>query len=229
MQIYPSIDILNGRAVRLEQGDFSRSTDYGDALECAQQMQSQGITHVHIVDLEFVKSNGASSSVDIIQEIAKTTSLKIQIGGGIRSLEKAQRMLQYCSEVVLGSIFFTDEDATEKILSTIDHTQVVVSIDFSKGRPAIHGWLQYANKSDKQIESMLKKFGVTTIIVSDIDRDGLLQGSDIGLFSKWVEKGFQIIASGGIVSKDDISKLGLIGVSGVIIGRSYYEGTIDLL
>lgn len=228
MKIYPSIDILKGQAVRLEQGDFDRCTDYGSAVAHAKRMESQGIREVHIVDLEYVKSNGKYSSIDIIEEIAKTTSLKIQIGGGIRNLKKAQQMLGFCSEVVLGSVFFTDEEATKEILSTIDHTQVVVSIDFSNGKPAIHGWLQHVNKSDQQIEASLKKIGVTTIIVSDIDRDGLLQGPDIGLFSKWVDKGFRVIASGGIATQDDISNLASLGVDGVIIGRSYYENKIDL-
>ena len=227
MIIYPAIDIYNGKCVRLLQGKFEEVTVYFDnPLDAAKKWMDLGAEWIHVVDL-----NGAIEGKPInlrpIEEIMTGINLPIQIGGGIRSQEIAEIFLTMgAGRIVLGSAALEDPDLVQVLCSKFEE-RIAVGLDARDGKLAIHGWKDTSEKDALTVCKEFKEMGISTIIYTDITRDGMLTGPNFEGIQKVGSAGIGLIASGGISSLDDLKKLKALGVDGAILGKALYENKID--
>ena len=229
MIIYPAIDIINGKCVRLQQGSYSDVTVFGDnPVEMAVKWESQGAQYLHVVDLDGAKS-GKSENAEVIKQIAGKLSIPVQLGGGIRSLESIETILSNgVSRVILGTSAVNNQELLKAALKEY-RDKIVVGIDAKDGMVAIHGWEKTSDFTAIEFARRVEDFGVKTIIYTDISRDGMLKGPNLTAMSdmaKSVE--INVIASGGVSCLKDITDLKPTGVSGVIVGKALYTGNVDL-
>ncbi len=231
MLILPAIDLINGQAVRLLHGDYDKLTVYDtDPVAVAKRFESAGAKWLHVVDLEGAR-DGGTPNIDTVAAIVANTSLNVEIGGGIRSLELAERYLSVgVNRVILGTVAVTNPDVLDKMLEKFG-TRVALGVDLRGESVAIKGWLEEAPlKKDEFFALMIEK-GVRDFIVTDISRDGAMRGTNVCLYRTLVEKypECNFVASGGVSSYEDISALCEVGgVWGAIIGRACYTGDIEL-
>ena len=231
MKIFPAIDLYDGKAVRLYKGDYAAMTVYNDdPLIVVKDFERCGAEYIHIVDLEGAKS-GLTPNFNAIQKIAASTSLFIEVGGGIRSLEACERMLSCgVDRVIIGTAAVTDE---EFLIKAIDKygDKIAVGADVKDGFVALKGWVE---KSGVDLSSFLQRMcqlNVQTVICTDISKDGAMIGTNREMYAQLIEQfsgKLNIIASGGVSTLDDVISLKRIGVEGAIIGKAYYIGAIDL-
>lgn len=229
MIIIPAIDIIGGKCVRLTKGDYSRMKEYSaDSLAVARKFEENGARFLHVIDLEGAKK-GKSVNVKTVLKIAKNTGLELQVGGGIRTFEIAKKMLDNgVKKVILGTMALENRKLLKKLIDEFGEDRIIVSIDMRKRMIATRGWLK-DNKNDlKTIFKKLKIAGVKTLIITDIDKDGMLEGPNFKLIKSIAKNDFQIIAAGGITSAEDIKKLRKLNLYGAIIGKALYENNIDL-
>ncbi len=241
MLIIPAIDLKNGKVVRLRQGDFLQEKVYSDdALGIARKWASQGASFIHIVDLDGAAS-GVPANLDLAGEIAREISIPVEVGGGIRTEKAIKDVLdQGIKRVVLGTRACQDPEFAERIIAKFKD-KIIVSIDSRGGKIQTNGWTKTALQvefrtaypsSPASLAKTLKEFGAETIICTDISKDGMLTGPDVGAIERFLEETkIKIIVSGGIASLEDISKLKRLepkGVEGVIIGKDLYEDKVDL-
>ena len=226
MILYPAIDILNGRAVRLLHGKRGEVTDYGDPVVCARRWADAGARILHVVDLSgaFGEASGFEKTLERIAGLG----LPVQSGGGLRSMEDIRRRFRAGADrVVLGTVCVEQPEilyeAAEKY-----HAKIVAGIDAASGRLAVRGWTQVSDKDAFEFGCEAKALGLTDAVFTDIGRDGALVGVNLTDTVKMGETGLNIIASGGIRSIDDLRALKAKGVYGAILGRAIYTGTIDL-
>ncbi|MBA3682458.1 MAG: 1-(5-phosphoribosyl)-5-[(5-phosphoribosylamino)methylideneamino]imidazole-4-carboxamide isomerase [Bacteroidetes bacterium] len=231
MEIIPAIDVIDGKCVRLSQGDYSKKTIYNEnPLEVALKFESIGIKRLHLVDLDGAKQ-GKLINYRILEKIASKTKLKIDFGGGIKTDEDIQSIFDHgASMAAIGSIAVKNKSLFYSWLKKYGSERILLGADVKEEKLAINGWLETTDVLlfDFINENILK--GVTTIFCTDISKDGLLQGPSIELYEKIISK-FQklnLIASGGVSTIKDLEKLKDIGCSGVIIGKAIYEGRIKL-
>lgn len=229
MLIIPAIDIIGGKCVRLNQGDYSKVKNYNyDPVEVAQKFKKEGIKLLHIVDLEGAKEGKLWNFKKII-EIAKKTGLNLQVGGGIRTLEDATKILKSgIKRVILGTSALNNPKLVKTLIRTFGVDRVAVSVDVKNEMVMINGWTKNSNLSLKKTLLGLKKTGVKILIFTDIKQDGMLKGVNLGNIKKVLGKGFKVIAAGGITSMKDVKQLEKLGVFGCIIGKALYEGKIEL-
>ena len=229
MIIYPAIDILDGNAVRLKYGDYSQVTVYGKPEEMLRKWEDCGAEYVHIVDL-----NGARSDHDTnaktIESIAKTTGLSMQVGGGIRTMSDIIRYFDCgVDRVILGSACVSDPELIEQAVARFGSERIVCGADAKNGRIATEGWLKSTNVTLLELCKKMKSSGVSTVICTDISKDGALNGTNtdnISAIKQYVD--MNVIASGGISKLDDIIKIKTLGAYGAIIGRALYENKFKL-
>lgn len=229
MDILPAIDLIGGKAVRLFRGDYEKMTIYGNSpLDTAMAFAQAGAEYLHLVDLDGAK-DGNNPNLEIIRAIASETSLEIELGGGIRSIETVEFYLEMgIKRIILGTSAVTDPVFLEEALSHFGD-RIAVSVDLKKGRVATHGWTQLSSLSGREFCKRLQEKGVQTIICTDISKDGAMNGINEKLYRELSsELSLDIIASGGVTSIDDLIKLSNIGVAGAIIGKAIYTGSIDL-
>jgi len=230
MIIYPAIDIKNGKCVRLLQGKADAETIYGEnPVEVAKKWEDMGARFLHVVDLDGAFS-GDSLNMDIIKKIARGSSIPIQVGGGIRTMEKIEEYLQLpgVKRVIIGTSAITNPDLLNKAVARYGE-QVAVGIDAKNGKLAIHGWVESTEIDAVSFGKDLKALGVDTVIYTDISKDGMLSGPNLESTKELIEKsGLNIIASGGIRSIQDIKNIKEIGATGAIIGKALYTGKINL-
>lgn len=230
MRLYPAIDIRNGKCVRLKQGDFNEVTVYDeDPVAVAQKWADAGAEYIHVVDLDGALA-GSAVNLKVISDIAKTTGLPVQTGGGIRTLENIKDRLDAgVARVIIGTKAVTDPKFVAEAIKEFGADKIVVGLDGRDGKAATHGW---ENESDLTILDLARDFaamGVKTIVYTDISRDGMLSGPDIMYTEKLIdETAIDIIASGGIATSNDLEILEQIGAEGAILGKSLYENKIDL-
>lgn len=231
MKIVPAIDLIGGKAVRLLHGDYNKLTVYdNDPLTVAKRFAASGAEWLHAVDLEGAR-DGNTPNIATVSALAKQSGLKVEIGGGIRSVETAKRYLDAGVErVILGTAAVTDPEMLEACLRECDG-RVVVGVDLRGETVAIKGWLEEAPiKRDDFFASMIEK-GVRDFIVTDISRDGAMKGTNVELYEYLCKTycGCNIVASGGVSSYDDIEALSKIEVLwGAIVGKACYTGAIDV-
>jgi len=229
MIVLPAIDLYEGKAVRLFQGDYAQMTVYsGDSLGVARAFFSAGAQFVHIVDLEGAKS-GATPNFDLVAAIAKDSGLNVEVGGGIRSAETVRRYLDAgVARVILGTAAANDVDFVRELVQEFGEA-IAVGVDLKDGRVAVNGWTEMSGLSGEEFCAGLEAAGVRTVICTDVSRDGAMQGANHALYKTLLESfGMRFIASGGVSSLDDISALKALGLYGAIIGKAYYTGAFDL-
>lgn len=229
MYIFPAIDLYGGEAVRLYKGDYNQKTVYNTSpLTVAREFEAQGAEFVHIVDLEGAK-DGTTPHLAIVEAIAKNTSLKVEIGGGIRSMETVDRYIDAgVSRVILGTAAVLDRDFLKTALSKYGD-KIAVGADIKDGRVAIKGWLETAPLTCEEFFWDMQTLGVSTIICTDISKDGAMMGTNRELYRELSARfHVNIVASGGVSSLEDVKALRDMGLYAAIIGKAYYIGAVDL-
>jgi len=226
MKLYPAIDLHEGKAVRLFKGDYNQVTDYGDPKSQALKWKEAGATFLHLVDLDGAK-DGGFKNLEAVKAIL-STGIDAELGGGIRSLEQIDVLLSIgIKRVILGSSAL-NLDFVKQAIDKYGSEKIVVGIDCKNMMVATHGWLNTSDIEATDFANKLKNIGVKTIIFTDIAKDGTLTGISVESTKKMVETGLDIVASGGAKSLDDIKIAEEIGCEGIILGKSIYNGNIDL-
>lgn len=229
MNIFPAIDLFDGKAVRLYKGDYQNMTVYSDRPEeIAVDFYSQGAKYMHVVDLEGAKS-GETPNIETVKKLVKSTDAFVEVGGGIRSLEVIERYLTAgVNRVILGTAAVNDKafliEAVKKYGDAI-----AVGVDIKDGYVAIKGWTEKSDLEGLAFCKQMQDLGVKTIICTDISKDGAMQGTNHSLYKTLAKTlNINVIASGGVSSIDDIIKLSSLGIYGAIIGKAYYTGAISI-
>lgn len=229
MNIFPAIDLYEGAAVRLFKGDYNQMTVYDkNPLNIAKQFETCGAKFLHMVDLEGAKT-GLTPNLETIKNIVENTSLFVELGGGIRSMETIEKYLSIgVSRVILGTAAITDETLLDEAIAKYGE-KIAVGVDIKYGFVAIKGWTE---KSAFTFEDFCKKMqdkGVKTLICTDISKDGAMKGTNRELYKSLSEQlDLDIIASGGVSSIEDVKALREMNLYGAIIGKAYYTNAIDL-
>ena len=229
MKLYPAIDLYEGKAVRLFKGEYQQMTVYNEnPLAVARDFQNTGATCIHLVDLEGAKF-GTTSNLPVVERIVKATDLFVEVGGGIRNMETIDAYLGIgVNRVILGTAAVTDRTFLEAALAKYGE-KIAVGVDLKDGFVAIKGWTEKSQWTAEAFFSDLEKLGVSTVICTDISRDGAMQGTNRGLYRELSQKyNIQLIASGGVSSLEDVQALNAMNLHGAIIGKAYYTGAIDL-
>ncbi|MDA0815616.1 MAG: 1-(5-phosphoribosyl)-5-[(5-phosphoribosylamino)methylideneamino]imidazole-4-carboxamide isomerase [Chloroflexi bacterium] len=229
MEIIPAIDILNGKCVRLAQGDYSRETVFGDdPVAMALRWVSQGAKRIHVVDLDGARS-GLPTNAEIVSDIADSTNAAVQTGGGIRNMEAVNRLLDAgVDRVVIGTAAVKDPQFLREAVATAGE-HLIVSVDAREGRVSLEGWTEATNISAIQLIERLSSSGVGRIVYTDILRDGVTDGPNFEMYERLTSAtSVKVIAAGGVGSVDDIRRLSECGVEAAIVGRALYTGDIKL-
>jgi phosphoribosylformimino-5-aminoimidazole carboxamide ribotide isomerase len=232
MQLIPAIDLMNGKIVRLTRGEAKTAkiyeTEFGTPVEAAKRWRGEGAGKLHIIDLDAAFTLGNNHSV--IAEVAKNVKLPIQVGGGIRSYETAEKLLQTgITQVILGALAFSDPSAIGKIQKKFGTESVIVALDNKDGLIMVEGW---KTATAMTVNDALEKYtalGVHRFLITSIAQDGMLTGPDLQTLSQaTLYPNAKIVAAGGIGSIGDLAALKEIGVEGAVIGKALYEGRFIL-
>lgn len=231
MEIIPAIDIIDGKCVRLTQGDYSQKTEYGDnPLEMAQRFEQAGIKRLHLVDLDGAKAKKIINK-NVLASITQNTSLKVDFGGGVQSDKDIKLAYEYgAAQVTGGSIAVKNPALFENWLKVYGSEKIILGADARDRKIAISGW-QETTTTD--VISFIREYvgkGIQYVICTDVAKDGLLQGPSIDLYKDILREipGVKLIASGGVSSVKDLEDLEECGVYGTIVGKAFYEGRISL-
>lgn len=229
MNIYPAIDMVEGRAVRLKQGRADDMTVYGDPLMLARQFYGEGARYLHMVDLDGAFT-GEGGNKALALEIARQVPAKIQLGGGIRDMATIERLLEGgISRVILGTAALKDPELVREAIKRYGGERIAIGIDARDGRVAVQGWVEGSDVTPLELALSMREAGALYIIYTDIARDGMLSGPSLSSIGDLVEKsGMRIIASGGVSSPEDVEKVKQLGCEGAIIGKALYEGRLTL-
>lgn len=233
LDLYPAIDLRAGRCVRLMQGDYGRETVYGDdPVAQARIFADAGAPWIHVVDLDAART-GEPVNRDVVAAIAREVTIPVQAGGGVRSVAAARALADAgVIRVVIGTAAIENPSLAEELAG--QGIRVAVGLDGRRGRVATHGW---ETETDLDVVDVARRFedlGVDAVVVTEIERDGTLEGPDIDGLSRMLSgTTLDVIASGGVGTTDDLRRLAALAVdrrtlSGVIAGRAIYEGTVDL-
>ena len=229
MNIFPAIDLYQGKAVRLFKGDYAQMTVYSDhPEEVARDFQKKGAGYMHLVDLEGAKV-GTPANLPTIRRILEATDLFTEVGGGIRSMETVEAYLSVgVDRVILGTAAVTDEGFLKSAISRYGE-KIAVGVDLKDGYVAIRGWTEKSELTAETFLARMEALGVSTVICTDISRDGAMQGTNRDLYRQLSRKfSVKLIASGGVSTLEDIRRLREMGLYGAIVGKAYYLGAIDL-
>ena len=229
MILLPAIDLYDGKVVRLTKGDYAQMTVYrDDPAAQAADFQAAGARWLHAVDLEGAK-DGATPNFPVIREICRRTSLKVEVGGGIRSLDTIQKYLDAgVARVILGTAAVTDPTFLTDALDRFG-AQAAVGVDLKDGAIAIRGWKETASERAEDFFARLCGMGAKTVICTDISRDGMLGGTNVELYRDLSRRfPLDFIASGGVTSISDVRALKKLGLYGAILGKALYTGALDL-
>ena len=229
MILFPAIDIVGGRAVRLFKGDYAQMTVYSDdPASVAMDFKACGAGHIHIVDLEGAR-DGGTPNLDAVLGIKAASGLFCEIGGGIRAMEVVDRYLGAgIDRVILGTAAIEDESLLTQAVEKYGE-RIAVGADLKDGFIAVKGWLESSAVTAHEFFSKMQSLGVRTVICTDISRDGAMRGTNRELYKELSQKyDMDITASGGVSSMDDITALRDMGLYAAIIGKAYYTGAIDL-
>lgn len=227
--VIPAIDLLNGKCVRLQQGNYQRVTEYSaDPIGTALQFQNQGSVWLHVVDLDGAKI-GKPMNQSTIFELVNKTNLRIQVGGGIRTVETARMYLDAgVDRIILGTAAIQQPQIITDLINRYGTEKVAVSLDVKKSQVMMGGWTIGTAVSVVEVLQQFKKNNLQYIITTDISKDGMLAGLNLDLAKTIQEDGFQVIVSGGISSQADVDLVKSGGFAGMIIGKALYEDKITL-
>lgn len=232
MYLLPAIDILDGKAVRLAGGDYAKVTVYNnDPVLQAQLFEEAGAEWLHVVDLDGAR-DGSPANVDVVAAILRRTKLHVEVGGGIRTLDAARRMLDTGADrVIFGTALVRDPDLAQAAVEEFGCDAVVAGIDAKDGDVKVEGWVSGAETSALELASRMAQVGYEHLVYTDIARDGLRTGIAPAAYVEMCQAfGNPVIASGGIASITDILELAKVSqaIEGVIAGRAIYEGAFSV-
>ena len=231
IEIIPAIDLIDGKCVRLKQGDFSQKKIYSEnPLEVARDFKSKGIKRLHVVDLDGAKL-GRVTNLNVLEKIAAETGLKIDFGGGIKTNDDIEAVFAAGAKIAsIGSVAVREPEKFFGWMEKYGSEKILLGADVKDGKVAINGW---QTTTELEILPFLKSYyaqGVTNVFVTDISKDGLLEGTALQLYADILEylPRLHLIASGGVSSLEEVAELEKIGCAGVIIGKAIYEDRINL-
>lgn len=229
MILFPAVDILDNRAVRLLYGQRDKVTDYGDPVELALRWSDMGAQYLHVVDLNGAFDDSAVNR-ETLKRLVKELKIPVQLGGGIKTLDKIKYYLEEVgvTRVIVGTACVTAPDVADKACALYGN-KIVAGIDCKDGFVAIKGWVEKSDLTAQKVALDMKERGSDTVVYTDISRDGALTGVNVDATAELAKNtGMKIIASGGMSCIDDIKKLMQKDVYGAILGRAIYSGNIDL-
>lgn len=230
MLVIPAIDLMNGKVVRLLKGDprdMKYYEHFGKPVDVAKRWESEGARWVHIVDLD--AALGAGDNIGVISSIIQSLKIQAQVGGGIRSLERAHQLIALgAARIVVGSLAFKSPNALKVLLDEFGDNRIAVALDHLNGVVKVGGWREPTRFGLREAAKFFIDMGVKFFLVTSIQRDGAMSGPDVENLSRVLDLGANVMASGGVRSLDDIAVLKDLGVYGVIVGRALYEGCFSL-
>ena len=229
MNLFPAIDLIGGKAVRLVKGDYAQVTVYSDSpVKVAKYFEECGAKYLHVVDLEGAR-DGSLANLETIKDIIKNTGLFVEVGGGIRSIETVKKYIDAgAKRVIIGTAAVTDPEFLETAVKEYGE-KIAVGVDIKDGMVAIKGWTETSALSCFDFCEKLSGMGIKTIICTDISKDGLLAGTNLELYRELSARfSMDITASGGVSTLDDVRKLCEMDMYGAILGKALYTGNIDL-
>lgn len=241
VELYPAIDIIDGRAVRLVQGDFGRRTDYGDPFEAATRLAAEGPPWLHVVDLDAART-GSPVNRDVVAAIARAVGVPVQVGGGVRDELAARALLEAgVARVVVGTAALAQPDLVAALIAHHPGA-VAVGLDYrlsaspgpvARREVAVRGWSAGSGTDLTAALASLAEMGVTTVVVTAIDQDGTLSGPDLEGLAVALESGMAVVASGGVGSLTDLQSLACLrragrGLTGVVVGRALHDGRFSV-
>ena len=231
IELIPAIDLIDGKCVRLSQGDYDRRKVYDeDPTEVAKMFEDNGITRLHVVDLDGAKAQHIVNYA-VLERIAACTRLVIDFGGGLKSDDDLRIAFECGAQMITGgSVAVKNPDLFAAWLARYGNDRIILGADVKDGKIAVGGWLESSEQELMPFIADYRAKGIAKVIVTDIARDGMLQGPSTALYEEILQKTPDIclIASGGVASIADIERLDAMGVSGVIFGKAIYEGRINL-
>lgn len=229
MLIFPAIDLYEKKAVRLYKGDYARMTVYSDnPLDVAKTFREAGAEYIHMVDLEGAKE-GTSPNFAIVRSVAQNSNLRVEVGGGIRDEDTVARYIDAgVMRVIFGTAAVSDGAFVEKMCKKYGD-KIAVGVDLKDGEVAVKGWTEKSGISGMDFCKRMQETGVSTIICTDISRDGAMRGTNRALYKALSERfSMNIVASGGVSAIDDVKALRDMNIYGAIVGKAIYTGDIDL-
>lgn len=229
MEIFPAIDIRNAKVVRLTKGDYDVMKVYrNDPTEVAKEFLAAGAHNLHVVDLDGAR-DGSLANFESIKALANTKGLFIEVGGGIRNMERIEAYLKLgVGRVILGTAAVKNYPFVEQAVKEFGNA-VAVGVDAKDGMVAVSGWEEVTEINSLEFCKKLRDTGVKTVIYTDISKDGAMSGTNLEIYKKLAEiKGLDIVASGGVTFESEIETLRDMGTYGAILGKALYEGKLDL-
>lgn len=231
MEIVPAIDMIEGRCVRLSQGDFNKSKEYdASPLEMAKRYKDVGVRRLHLVDLDGARA-GIPQNLRNLEQIASATSLDVEWGGGVRSRESIASVLNAGAVgVICGSLALQEPRLFSAFLKEYGEERIILGADISGGKIATKGWLEISSSTIEEVIELFLKDGLKRVICTDISKDGMLQGPAVELYSALMERfpTMHLTASGGVGSMADLENLEAAGVPAAIVGKAIFEERITL-
>ena len=229
MKIFPAIDILGGNAVRLCKGDYDTAKIYSqDPVKIAESFATVGAKCLHLVDLDGAKK-GETTNYDVVEKIVKSTSAFVEIGGGVRDEQRIEKYLSVgVKRVILGTSAIRDPEFRRRAVKAYGES-IAVGVDVKNGFAATDGWTEVSDLNGVDFVKQLRDEGVSTVIYTDVSRDGMLQGTNLDAYAELSKiEGINVVASGGVTTLDEIETLVKMDVYGAILGKALYENRINL-
>jgi len=231
IELIPAIDIIDGKCVRLIQGDYNNKTIYhDDPVQVALHFEELGIKRLHVVDLDGAKSKHIVN-IDVLKAITTQTNLIVDFGGGIKTDEDLEEVFANGAKMVtIGSIAITNKELFQKWVKKYGTEKIILGADVQHKNISINGWKEGTDIDVFTFLDEYVKLGIKNVLCTDISKDGTLQGPSFELYQELLNRypTLSLIASGGVSSNDDIYKLNDLGVSAVVFGKAFYEGNIDI-
>ena len=228
MKLIPAIDLIDGQVVRLVKGDPKNKTVYSkNPIDIAKKWQDAGADMIHLVDLDATLGNG--SNLETIKKIVEEISMPVQIAGGLRDISLIKEVAQISSRVVLGTIAFKEKNVLKTLLDTLGPEKIVISADHIGGTIVVKGWQENTGKNLIDSMNEFLQMGFSEFLVTDVNRDGTMQGPDLDYLSKVCSlDNANVIASGGISNINDVKLVKEQNAFGVILGKALYENKITI-
>lgn len=229
LEIWASVDIMNGKVVRLIKGNPNNIIVYGDdPVSMVMRWESLGFDGVHVVDLN--AALGMGDNLEKVRMIPKVVKIPVQIGGGIRSIQYLRMLMEIgFNRFVIGTVAFREPNLLNEMVNLVGSDKLMVALDHRSGKVVIKGWVEELDIDIVDAALKLTSIGIKNFLVTDVERDGTLSGHSLEAISRVVKlKGTNVYAAGGISKLSDIAKLKEVGVRGIILGRAIYEGEIDI-
>lgn len=228
MQLYPAIDMLDGNAVRLRQGRRDDVTIFGNPVDLAAKWREQGATYLHLVDLT-AAFDGQTKHLSLIREVIRAFGGNVELGGGLRTMaDIALRIEAGVTRCIIGTAAIEKPDLVKEACRAFPG-QIAVGLDAKDGFVATRGWVETSALTAAEVALRMRDMGVSTLIYTDISRDGMMQGPNFAATQRLIDKTqMDIIGSGGVSSISDLLKLQEIGCVGAILGRAMYEGAFTV-